>query len=307
MLQNLDREPREDVLGGPGDNYDVYKYSWPMTVVRRQPLVYSPRSTARHNYGLLPDIPAMAEMELAYRAQAFSMKDIAAFARGGGGFWFIAGVAAPLIAVLIGRRLPIEHVAWLAPALTTLAVVQLVITRTATAKRFLWVFLTPITVLVFLKMIAAVFEYRVLAAAIAAVGSFLLIRRFGRRPFEFYLEWVYTHPRLKPETRSELPTSPKPDLLLLAVIFLIAVLGPLLSIAGSMIAIALLSLVRIAASSARDQAAHRASADGDTVPAGEQTVQNAPGAPPPPDTSSPNPAEAGNARRAVLITLRKGF
>lgn len=226
------------MLGGPGDNYDVYKYSWPMTVVRRQPLVYSPRSTARHNYGLLPHIPEMAGMELAYRHQAAGDADMAAFAPMFVKKIFLLGLIVPATVIVPGYFLEMQHLLYLAPALSTLIMVWLLFEHRATPKNLLLALVLPAIAIALAMAFSALFMDRLRGAVVCSAITVVLVSRFGMAPFRFYLEWLYTHPRLRPETRRTLPALPAPDYLLLLTALATAAIVPTVSTTAALVIIA---------------------------------------------------------------------
>lgn len=245
VTQNLDREPPGDVLGGPGGNYDVYKYSDPFTVVRRQPLVYAPRSTARPNFGLLPYIPDMAGMELAYRHQAYSESDMAATATRVVGGIFVMGLVVPAVAIGIGHWFGPSQLVYAAPILSTFLVIGLFMQRQARPRNLLLALVVPAVVLALVIAINNLFLYRLRGAVVCSAASFALVSWLGMRPFRFYLDWLYTHPRLRPETRRDLPTLPPPDYLLLLLALATAALVPTVSNTLAMALIAGMSVFRI--------------------------------------------------------------
>lgn len=245
VWQSLDREPRQDLLGGRAENFDVYKYSLPFTVVRRQPMVQSPRSTSRHNYGLLPNVEDMDGMELAYRHESMTPSEAAATARAKViGFYFL-GLLLPAAVVTFGQILPLQYVGMLASAASLLWIIYLVVTRSATPRRLLVAFLTPLAVLVFALVSFYVFRTRLVGSAVAAVAAYYAVRRYWRAPFDHYTQWVYTHPRLRPETRRKAPRVVPPDFRLLAIVLACAVLIPVLSTSVALLAIAVICGLRL--------------------------------------------------------------
>ena len=246
--QNADRDPPSDVLGSPGDNYDVYKYSPPMSVLRRRPLDFAPRSTARHNFGLLPDLAAMADMSLAYRHRAFRQSEIEGAAHSRVVWLFVAAAALPIPAILLGRLVPIV------PALAAAAVVsviwllyQLIVMRQVRLRRLLIAAFAPAAVVLAFKAFAIMFTWRILGAGIGAAIAYFVALKYWRLPFEFYLDWLHTHPRLKPESRkARAPLVTKPNFKLLAIILVAIVFGPLFSTGFTMLALCALPFVVLA-------------------------------------------------------------
>ncbi|MCC6968956.1 MAG: TraM recognition domain-containing protein [Phycisphaerales bacterium] len=245
LLQNLDREPHEDILGAPGSNYDIYKYSWPFTVIRRQPLVFSPRSTARPNFGLLPDVPLMAGMELAFRHMPFRESDLVLNSGKRVGAFFLLALSVAAVTVIYGRLFPLAWVPQTAVGLTLTAVIVLMLTRQGTARSFILAFFLPAFGLLSLKLLALLFAYRIVGAAVFAVASAIALLRWGSVPFDFYLKWLYTHPRLRPCTRRMVPTAVGPDAKLLAAVLAAVVVGPLVSTTLTIAGLAIAAVVML--------------------------------------------------------------
>jgi hypothetical protein len=230
------------VLGGPGDNYDVYKYSWPDTVVRRQPLVYSPRSTARHNYGLLPRIPDMAGMELAYRHQSAGDAEMTDFVPNAVSRIFLASLVIPATVIVPGYYFGEWSLLYLAPAVSTFAMIRLLLIQRASPRNLLLAIVLPAVAIVLAMAFSALFMHRLRGAVVCSATTFVLVTRFGIAPFRFYLEWLYTHPRLRPETRRSLPALPAPDYLLLLTVLATAAFVPMVSTTAALAVITVLCL-----------------------------------------------------------------
>lgn len=200
-------------------------------------MVYSPRSTARHNFGLLPDLRAMAGMGLAYRHQSYRFDELSDYAHSAVARYFLAGMIVPALIIIAGQLMPIVAVPMVAAAITTLWVIVLGINRTSTGRKIFYAFTIPLLSLLLIKMLAVLFTYRIAGAAIGAIASLYLVPRYSKGPFDFYLQWLYTHPRLKPQTRQTVPAVPGIDRALLLLLLAIVVVIPVVS---TTVAIALL-------------------------------------------------------------------
>jgi len=244
VLKNADREPRSDLLSGPGDLYDTYKYSRPMVSIRREPLVYSPSSASQPNHARLPDLSAMADMELAYREQAFAENDLIAFAHSRIGLVFGGTLAATAAFVLIGRFVPLSGVLALAPTAAIFHLAYLAITRTITARKALFALLLPPLVMLLAKASAVILLNRLGGSLLFALITLWFFWKWGKSPFAFYNQWLFAHPRLRPETRATCPEPTAPDWKLLAILLAIVVLVPWISTAAAIAAIIVLCVLK---------------------------------------------------------------
>ncbi|GDX98665.1 hypothetical protein LBMAG48_10690 [Phycisphaerae bacterium] len=230
--RNADRGERGAVMGGPGDNYDVYKYSQPVSVVRRRSLDFAPRSTARHNFGLLPNLKAMAGMSLAYRHQAFRSEEIEGAAHDRVVWLFVWSTILPVVAIVAGRHLPPGPSFGIAWTISVVWMAWMVFFRVATLRGLFYALLVPMTCIALVKFIAWAFMHRVNGTAGAALIAAYFIARNWKLPFDFYLDWLYTHPRLKPSTRERpmrVTSTEAPDWKLLSAILIVIVALPLFS------------------------------------------------------------------------------
>lgn len=171
----------------------------------------------------------MAGMDLAFRHEPFRESDLVLGSGRRVGAFFLMALVAAVLTVLFGRLFPIEYVGTVSMGLTTAAVVILMLTRRGTIRSFLLAFFLPVFGLLMLKALSFLFAYRIVGAAVFSAASFFVLLRWWRLPFDFYLQWLYTHPRLKPQTRKSIPIPVGPDFTLLAAILAAVVAGPILS------------------------------------------------------------------------------
>jgi len=217
----------------------------PTLIVQRHPFINDPTSTARVNFARLPPPQEYAGMELAYREQHFRDGDLAASAMGPIMLVFIGSLSASAALILIGQFMLLMVAAIAAPPIALIVFLIMVALRKLTWKRAFMAFVAPIALFFVALACSFILLNRLVGSAVIGAASLALIAWLGTRPFEFYLQWLYAHPRLRPHTRHSAPRPPRPDLKLLATIFSIAVVVPLLSSGLAMLAIVVLSARRL--------------------------------------------------------------
>lgn len=243
MLQSADRGPRDGLLSGPGDLYDTYKYTCPSVSVRREPLVYTPSSASRPNHARLPDLSAMADMELAYREQAFAERDLIEFAHARIALVFGGTLVATAAFILVGWFVPVSGVLALAPLAAIALLTYLAVTRTISARKALLALVLPPLVFLLAKASAVVLLDRLWGSLLFALVTLCFFWKWGKTPLVFYHQWLFAHPRLRPETRATCPDPLAPDLKLLAILLAVAVVVPWFSTGAAMITILVLCVL----------------------------------------------------------------
>jgi hypothetical protein len=52
------------------------------------------------------------------------------------------------------------------------------------------------------RLVAVILQYRLACSAIVVVAAIYLLRRYGSAPLDFYQEWMFADPRLRPQTKA---------------------------------------------------------------------------------------------------------
>lgn len=212
-------------------------------VTKRYPLVYAPTSIADVNVARLPPRDQIARMELAYREQYYSDEALETIASQRISRALLLSLAAAIVVLLVGPIISVRVALSFAGVFSFFLVLRVVLTRNATAPAILLGLVAPPVAVLGFYALSLLFAYRTIATPVLGVLSFVVFCFLGARPIRFYHAWLYTHPRLRPETRRDPTAIPKmPNLLVLGAILAGAWLGPAVSPSCTIFAILGISL-----------------------------------------------------------------
>jgi hypothetical protein len=229
-----------EYLKGPSNSYGTLFG----TVVDRQPLVYSPSSSAEVNRARLPSPDQLKDMELAYREQFYSDEQLASIVNTRLLFVYFGSLAITLFIALIGTVLPVQWALYAAGALSVLLGVNAIVRRGANTQRMVLIVAVPAVLVALSSFLVALMDQRLIGGIVLAVLTLLIFQFQGAKPFAFYKEWLHAAPRIRSSTRRnpvDVPT--KPDMLLLAGILAISVIVPIWSPALAIAGVLAVSLV----------------------------------------------------------------
>lgn len=204
--------------------------------INRYPLAYLPRSNTQVNRERLPSRKAMADMELACREQAGhdEMVDEAAH------HTLVVLILAALVLLIVGLFISVFVPPVLAASLSGLIalaylVFRVIRDRTFSLRLLLTCVAIPVAVLLVMAFANQLLRYRILGAGIFMVAGAFLLYRYSSWPWQFYHEWLHTHPQVTPEMRRTAGT-PKANidlpvlLSLVPVVLFLPMASPLLAI-----------------------------------------------------------------------------
>ena len=198
--------------------------------LERAPLVYGVSSTAEVNSALLPSPGALQEMELAFRESFHCDQKLEELTS-----TVISRIllASMTFSVALGAGAVLLRPEWiptLAGGLSVLLAANALRTGTINPRKLAISLVGPALALSLLVFVGQLLQFRLPAAVAASTGAFLLLMKVGHRPFEFFREWLYTHPRLTPEQRRNPKQIPiGANLPVLAAILAMAIILPELS------------------------------------------------------------------------------
>lgn len=203
--------------------------------VERAPLLYAPSSTTEVNTARLPSRASLAQMQLAYREQFYSDEELGSMALARLNMVFWTSLALAIAVVIVGPLIPWSIAASLVGGISFFLALNSVVRRNASAARILFYLLGPGIALVLLQFTGFVVMHRTFAAIVFGALTLIAFYRFGSKPFVFYRAWLYTNPRLRPETRSDpkrIPLGPNFPLLaaILAIVAFVPIVSPTLAI-----------------------------------------------------------------------------
>ena len=240
-----------EVFRAPSE--ELWKKYWPSTV-RTLPLVYDRGVDTNVNYAQLPGQETTRDMELAFREQPISDKEI----RGRTVVHVVAAACLGLLAAsfLFGFKEALTALPELGCSIGLLPillnVVFLILVAAVLARRSfkqaLFIVFVGLPVLAVLAPFVAMIVPTIPSIGALFFGAILalavLIPRFSQEPFRLYRGWLFTEPRLRPETRraelARAATLSRPDL---PFFFGLSALVVLLSFSRSLILSWLLLLV----------------------------------------------------------------
>lgn len=216
-------------LAQPGDSITHDGAIDPLVVVSRLPLVHYPRSSSQVNREALPPTSELAKMDLAFREQPFSDADMRVFLR----HWVYQRMAlvagCTVAALLVGALVPFEYL-WI-PALcgSVAALYYIVTTRITTVSSIPAAIILPGCILLVCKGIWIACGNRFLASAVIGAFCYAIVLFGIRRMMGFYLDWLYTHPRVDSSSyrsHMDFAWNGRPLAVLLAIVVLLPAATP---------------------------------------------------------------------------------
>ena len=222
-----------EYLKGPSNSYG----SLFGTVVERQPLVYTPSSTAEVNRARLPGPSKLKEMELAYREQFYTDEQLAAIVNSRLLFVYFGSLALTFFIGLVGTVLPVDWALYAAGTLSILLGINAIVRRGISTQRMVLIVVIPAMLVILSNFLALLMSQRFIGGIVLAIITLLIYQFQGNRPFRFFSEWLHAAPRIRPETRRDpvrVPTKPNMALLagILAIAVVVPIWSPTLAIAG---------------------------------------------------------------------------
>lgn len=203
------------------------------------PIATFPASTTWINHDRLPEQKELERTDLAFREQVISDAQLFRTVHVN---LLVLLLASPVLFLFIFAITPLISgimVVGGAATLTLLLLVMDVIRAKLTRDRILRAFALPLIATVIAGIAALAASSRLSIAAFASLVAIVAVWRLGGAPFQFFAEWIWTYPRLKPETRDTREgLKSKPDLALLAALLLFSLFVPLVSNATACVGVA---------------------------------------------------------------------
>ena len=203
--------------------------------LNRYPLIYLPRSTTQVNSERLPKRREMADMELACREQFADDDTVLAEAAQSLQSTLFNGLLLFVLGLLFAALVPIGVVFGLVGIFAALCLPYLAIRERGFSSRVLLKCVAlSFRLLSLLLLSHLVFHYRLVGTLALMIAACFWLRRYGGMPITFYVEWLYTHPQLTPDTRRHrlepgAPINRSLLLFLAAIVLLVPVISPWLA------------------------------------------------------------------------------
>jgi hypothetical protein len=212
--------------------------------IERAPMVYAPPSTTEFNTVRLPSFASLKQMQLRYREKFFSDDELQSIALGKLHQIFWTSLALAIGMVIVGPIVPFLAAAAVVGAFSFFLALNAVVRRNATPMKLGLTLLVPVLALAAIEFLGFLIVHRTLAAVFFGGITFAVFYKLGKRPFAFYRDWLYTNPRLTPESMADPIRIPiHPNLPLLVAVLGIAAIVPLFSPAIAIAAIIAMCLV----------------------------------------------------------------
>lgn len=207
------------------------------TIVDRQPLVFTPSSSAEVNLARLPSRDHLKNMELAYREQFYTDEQLATTVNIRLNLVYFGSLALTFLIGLIGTVLPVDWALYGAGVLSILFGFNAIVRRGVSTQRLALIVVVPALLVTVASFIALLMSHRLIGVVVLALSTLTIYQFQGQRPFLFFRDWLHAAPRLRPETRrnpAPVPTKPNMPLLsgLLAIAVIVPIWSPTLAIAG---------------------------------------------------------------------------
>lgn len=206
-------------------------------VVERRPLVFAPETSTEPNFSLLPDPSELVGMELAYREETLTRGEriattLVSLVPSLYFYGIALGLVLPLFHRLVEPRLPASRGIGIAVGLGIFLLARRLVSREFEPLELVRVLLAPPAFAGLVYAGANLGVRRQSALVLSALAlSFVHLR--GSAIGQFYRDWLYAAPQLKPETRrahpAQHPIHLRPDVSLLGVVFLAALVIPVAS------------------------------------------------------------------------------
>lgn len=143
-------------------------------------------------------------MELAYREQPQSEAEVIREAKSGIVGSILVIVAVSLLLVLLAPVVPVWMTVSLSgPVVFFLLLIAIKNGDVSPLRLVLVVGLPPLVALL-MHAIAAILVHRMTGAIVFGVIALIALARLASKPFEFFQDWILTHPRLRTEQRAAL-------------------------------------------------------------------------------------------------------
>lgn len=213
-------------------------------VLERFPLAYSPGTSTQINHDRLPTPQETRDMSLAFRRDPFPHQRNAAF------FQLFAWIPLGLFILLLGclaltRLLPFQFGIGLAGLASFVGLIWFARARALTPRWIAVALAVPALAVTVAYGISEIIHNRIAITIALAVPTAIIFLWRASRPLDFASEWIFTHPRLRPETRKRERGQLKlrPSWWVPVTCIAIAVVLPRYSTAAAMLAIIAVCLV----------------------------------------------------------------
>ncbi|MBC7818930.1 MAG: TraM recognition domain-containing protein [Planctomycetaceae bacterium] len=167
----------------------------------RYPVHYSEASVADVNRDALPSPDEMRGMELAYREQPFSEAEVIHFGKA----WLAASVLGVVIVslalVLVGPVVPVLWTLSLSALVSFLFLFLALKDGVVSPLRLVLSVALPPLFALLLHAMASLLANRIIGSVVFGFLTFTMLPTIASTPFEFFRDWILTHPRLTPEAR----------------------------------------------------------------------------------------------------------
>lgn len=159
-------------------------------------------------------------------------------------FWASLGLA--VFSVLVGPVLPIGVATSVVGGIAFFLALNAVVRRKATPVKIVTYLVAPLAVLFAMYFVAFLALHRIVAVVLIGGIALALVYLHGAAPFEFYRDWLYTNPRLKPETRANpKPIRTRPNVALFAIILAVVAVVPFFSPTVAILAVAAICIAAL--------------------------------------------------------------
>jgi len=209
--------------------------------ITRYPLVYTTNPVPPINFARLPEHSSIEDMDLAYRQKHSPSQSMVAQKIFGGAF--LLGILIPIIALFFPNFISLTYGFAGSAGIAVIILLSTVFRTGFQPAQVMRLLIIAPAAFFLLYVLGLLFQYRVIGASFLSIMTIVAFATTARMPFDYYMQWSYAHPRLRPLTRKGITHSKRRLNLVPLILALVA--AALIPLASNSLAIAVVYVISI--------------------------------------------------------------